>query len=884
MKDIFDVQDEITLSVVDALKLKLIGTEKALVLKRYTESVEAYELYLKGRYHWWKTAPEEFVKGREFFERAVEVDPNYALSYAGLSSYYGFGAAFGMVPLEVGWPKAVAANQRALELDDTLAEVHVNEGGINMVYRRDFDAAEKNIKRSLELNPRFQEAHFIYSDFLLTRGRFDEGIAEARHAVALDPFSPRLLNHLGLGYCLLRRYAEALGPLRQAVELDPSNPLLHDSLGDALLASGMHSEAVAQWQKGLECVGAGAQAEQLKRVFADSDIEKTVKHLSQMRLENLSARRTQGEYVPEIHFVRALIGVGDSEGAMARLEKACEERNVFTLRLHADPFYERFKADSRFQEILRRTNLLPKGESDEVRRAVATAGQTDREKTSVGNDETQKTAPRNITTRSILIALLAVVFLGVAVYAYWSRTHSSLAAKSIAVLPFKNESGNSELEYLSDGMTDSLINSLSQLPQVTVKAHDSVFRYKNVNTDPQRIGSELSVEAILNGRVVQRGDDLTLFLWLVDARNGNQVWGEQYNRKASDLVSLQREIARDVSEKLRVKLSATTAQRVVKDYTSNAEAYRLYLRGRFHILKLTPPEAQQGIADFQSAIEADPNYALAYVGLSEGYRTLALGSEMPPKEYLGRAKLAAQQALQLDDELPEAHTALGSTVFWLERNWPEAENQYRRALELNPNATYAHLFYAHLLANTARHDEARVEIKRAADLDPLSPLIGALTGQFLLHAGRTDEALSKLKETSLLAPDFWFPHLFASSAYIEKGMYSEAISEARRASELSKFQTNSAAYEAFALAKMGKRDEARAILDRLIKLSEQRFVPPYHIALIYNGLGDKEQTFTWLERSLEVGDSRLTFLKVEPKWNNLRTDPKFQDLMRRAGF
>lgn len=489
-----------------------------------------------------------------------------------------------------------------------------------------------------------------------------------------------------------------------------------------------------------------------------------------------------------------------------------------------------------------------------------------------------------VSRRTLMIFLFVAGLLGVSAYAYWSYSHRSLSPKSIAVLPFKNESGNSDLEYLSDGMTDSLINSLSQLPQVTVKAHNSVFRYKNLEIDPQRIGSELSVESILNGRVAQHGDNMTVYLWLIDARDGNQVWGEQYDRKASDLLALQREIARDVSEKLRVKLSGADAQRISKDYTANAEAYQLYLRGQFHVLKLTMPEVQKGIAYFEKAIELDPSYAPAYVGLSGANRALVLGNEMPAREYLSRSKAAAQKALELDEGLAEAHTALGSNLFWLDRNWYEAEKELRRAVELNPNSVNAHVFSAHLLSNTARHPEALAGIRRARELDPLSPFVGALEGQFLLHAGRTDEALARLNDTIALAPNFWFPHLFASSAYIEKGMYAEGVREARRATELSGFQTFSAVHEGFALTKMGKRDEARDILEKLLKLSEQRFVPPYHIALLYNALGELEQTFIWLERAIEVGDAKLTFLKVEPKWNNLRGDPKFQDLMRRVGF
>jgi serine/threonine-protein kinase len=488
--------------------------------------------------------------------------------------------------------------------------------------------------------------------------------------------------------------------------------------------------------------------------------------------------------------------------------------------------------------------------------------------------------------RSVTIAV-AVLLLAVLGFGYWffARTPSKATQiESIAVMPFANASGNSDVEYLSDGITESLINSLSQLPKLSVKARSSVFRYKGKEVEPQQVAKELSVQAILNGRLVQRGDDLVLYLSLVDARNGNQLWGEQYNRKLTDLVALQNEITRDVSQKLRARLSSADEQKLAKNYTANAEAYQLYLKGRYHLFKLTPPEIQTGISYLQQAIAIDPAYALAYVGLSEAYRSLALAGEMTPTEFLPKAKAAAQKAIEIDDALAEAHTALGASIFWYDWNWNEAENKYKRALELNPNSVDTHLFYAHLLSNTGRHAEGLAEIKRARELDPLSPFVSALEGQFLIHAGRTDEALDRLQKTFELAPNFWFPHLFASSAYIEKGMYREAVAEARRAKELSPNQTIPVAMGSYALAKSGKPEEARAALEELLKLSTARFVPPYHIALIYNGLGETDKALAWLEKGYEQRDPKMAFLKVEPKWNNLRTDPRFQDLLRRVGF
>jgi TolB-like protein/DNA-binding winged helix-turn-helix (wHTH) protein/Flp pilus assembly protein TadD len=484
-------------------------------------------------------------------------------------------------------------------------------------------------------------------------------------------------------------------------------------------------------------------------------------------------------------------------------------------------------------------------------------------------------------------AALSALLLAGAGLGYWmlaGRAANPAQIESIAVLPFINESGNPEVEYLADGMTDSLINSLSRLPHLSVKARSTVFRYKGKEVEPQQAASELSVQAILNGRIVLRGNDLVLYLSLVDTRTGNQLWGEQYNRKLTDIIALQSEIARDVSQKLRTRLSGVDEQKVVKNYTANAEAYQLYLRGRYHVFKLTPPEVQKGIQYLQQAIEIDPTYALAYVGLSEAYRSLALGGEMIPTESLPKAKAAAQKAIDLDDALAEAHMALGVSVFWYDWRWDEAERQYKRALELNPNSADTHLFYAHVLSNTGQHAEALAEIKRARELDPLSPFISAQEGQFLLHAGRTDEALDRLQKSFELAPNFWLPHVFAAGAYIDKGMYAEASAEARRAKELSPVQTVSVAYDGYALAKSGKRDEARAVLEGLLKLSRERFVPPYHIALIYNALDERAETLAWLERGIEQRDPKITFLKVDPKWNNLRADPRFQDLLRRVGF
>jgi TolB-like protein/Tfp pilus assembly protein PilF len=481
---------------------------------------------------------------------------------------------------------------------------------------------------------------------------------------------------------------------------------------------------------------------------------------------------------------------------------------------------------------------------------------------------------------------LGVTFFALLLLAVWwvyrsFRNPAPISSESIAVLPFANDSGDPNIEYLSDGLTDTLITSLSQLPNLSVKARSTVFRYKGKNVSPHQAGKDLSVQATLNGRVSQHGNDLTLHIELDDVDTENALWSADYNRLTTNLVSLQKEIVRNVSQKLGVRLSDADEQRLAKDYPENVEANRSYLKGRYHVLKLTPSEMQTGIEYFKEAITIDPSYARAYVGLADAYRSLVIAGEMPSKDFFPEAKAKAQKAIEIDDSLAEAHAELGSILSWYDWNWTAAENEFKRALDLNPNDADTHWFYAHLLSNTGRHPEALTEITRAREIDPLSLRINANEGQFLLHAGRTDQALASLRKTLELDPGFWLAHLFASSAYIEKGMFDEAIAEARKAKELSGGNSHAIAFEAYALAKSGRQRKAQEVLSALMRLSTKRYVSPYSVALIYDGLDKRDETLAWLEQGYEQRDAKMVFLKVEPKWNTLRDDRRFQDLLRR---
>ncbi len=487
--------------------------------------------------------------------------------------------------------------------------------------------------------------------------------------------------------------------------------------------------------------------------------------------------------------------------------------------------------------------------------------------------------------RSISLALIVATAIGLAYYFYASRPNvGTNERRSLAVLPFTNASQDANAEYLADGVSESIINNLSQLSGLKVMSRNSSFRFRGEQSDTRAIATQLKVDSLVTGDIKQVGDKLVINVRLINAADDSQIWGNQYVSTITDVVATQNDIAQTVARNLKVKLTASDTAQLSKKYTENVEAYQLYIRGRFHVYKLLPDEIRQGIAYFQQAIDLDPNYALAYAGIADAYRGLALGSEISPTDSFAKGRAAASRAIAIDDTLSDGHTALGMTMFWADWDWDGAEQQLRRAIELNPNDVNAHLFLAHMLSNTGRHQEALNEVRLARELDPLFPFAGALEGQFLLHAGKHDEALDRLQKTFGLAPNFWMPHLFTSMVYIDKGMFPEALIEARKARGLSAASTYSIAIESYTLAKMGNREEAERVLAEMLEISKTRGMPPSHIAIAYNGLGDTERAMEWLEKGFTERDPKMAFLKVDPKWNNLRSTPRFIELMKRMKF
>ncbi|MGH9872471.1 MAG: protein kinase domain-containing protein [Pyrinomonadaceae bacterium] len=480
----------------------------------------------------------------------------------------------------------------------------------------------------------------------------------------------------------------------------------------------------------------------------------------------------------------------------------------------------------------------------------------------------------------ILLVVAAAIALGVFLHA----RNSEIAIESIAVLPFENRSNDPDADYISDGITESINNSLTRLPNLKVIPHSIAFHYKGKPIDVQKFGNELRVNAVLVGRVVQRGDNLTISVELDDVRNGKQLWGEQYDRKVSDLLAVKSDIAREVSQRLRSQLSGEDQQNLKRGSTDNPEAYQLYLKGNYYTSRLTRDGFQKGVDCFNQAIAADPNYGLAYAGLAFNY----FNSEdwfIRPHEAGPKAKEAARKALAIDPTLSDAHLALAVIAQWYEYDWVTAEREFRQAIALSPGDPRPHEWYSWFLSPLGRHDEALAEAKRAQQLDPVSAEANIFLGSVLVFARQYDQAIPQLKSGIDLDKSYWFGYYFLGRAYEQKGRIPEAIEVFQHAVDLEKDQAENWANLGHAYALSGKRAEALKIIDHLNALSATSYIAPYNLAAIHAGLGNKDEAFAALDRAYNERSALLAlYLTNDPRMDSLRSDPRFQQLVKKVGL
>lgn len=484
---------------------------------------------------------------------------------------------------------------------------------------------------------------------------------------------------------------------------------------------------------------------------------------------------------------------------------------------------------------------------------------------------------RKVVVMLVALLLIAAIIAGVLLLAVPPPT-----IDSIAVLPFANAGNDPQVEYLPDGITESLIGSLSQLPHLRVMARGTVFTYKGREADPRQVGATLKVRTVVLGRVERRGERLVIGVELVDAADGARLWGEQYQRPLADIFAVQAEIAREIAEQLRVRLSSAEREQLAKRQTTNPEAYQLYLQGRYHYLQFNRASQERALDYFRQAITRDPRYALAYTGIADVYADFS-SQYLAPSEAMPQAKQAAAQALELDEQLPEAHHSLAMVKWFGDWDWAGAEVEFRRALALNPNAAATYAFYADFLLRLKRFDEALSQARQGYELDPLSPHGSEMVSKSLFYLRRYDESVAQSRKTLELNPNYIWVGLHISNSRAQQGRHEEAIAEVRRNLELNQHDAI-LSHLGYLYAFAGRRDEARKVLTELEERARQRRVSPVYRARVYANLGDKERALELLRQAYEERSDHLLAIGIDPIFDGLRADPRFAELLRGIGL
>ncbi|HVF47487.1 MAG TPA: tetratricopeptide repeat protein [Pyrinomonadaceae bacterium] len=494
------------------------------------------------------------------------------------------------------------------------------------------------------------------------------------------------------------------------------------------------------------------------------------------------------------------------------------------------------------------------------------------------SEELRSSGKRAAKPLALAAVAALIVISGFFGYRYFSQ---ATRIQSIAVMPFLNESGNSDLEYLSDGISESLIKSLAGLPELNVKPRSTVIRYKERTAEPGVIARELNVGAILNGRLAQRGEQITLSLELIDAQNDRVIWSERYQRNSTELLTLQSEIAKDVTDKLRIQLSGADRAKLDNQDTSDPEAFRLYLRGRYHASKFTVDGFNQGIAYFNQALARDPAFALAWDGLAYCYYS---NWYIPAKTGNANGKAAALKALELDPDLAEAHASLAIGAAWYEYDWVTAEKEFKKAIELKPNYALAHSYYGVALASMGRFDEAVASAKRAVELEPLSAEIGSMLGLVYFYAGQYDRAVEQTKNTIQFEPGFWFAHVFLARSVEKLGDRDRAETVLQHARSIPGANLDPLYSLGRIFALTGRKNEAEAVIKELTENKNAVEMDGYEAAVVYAAVGEKDKAFDQLEKEFATGGWMLNFLRVDPDLEPLRSDPRFADLLKKVNL
>jgi TolB-like protein/Flp pilus assembly protein TadD/tRNA A-37 threonylcarbamoyl transferase component Bud32 len=844
LTDVLLAEDMISEQVAIALIPKLTGEEQHRLSKRGTNKPEAFDAYLRGRYYWNTPDEESIAKSLFYYQRAVSLDPDYALAHAGIADYYNMLGVYGVMPFAEAASKAKDAALKSVALDDTLAAGYAALGFATLMRDFDWRAAEEHLRRAVSLYPNYSTGRLWYGYFYALSGQPEEALAHARRALELDPFTPLIRQTANWIYYLLRRYEEAIEAARRVAANDPQYGISHVFLCLVLSEMGQHEEAIEAGHKAVELLGRSPYTlTRLASAYAASG-----RHEAALTLLEEIKRMSETRYVSPSLLATIYLHLKDYEGAFAELERAMEIRDARLIWLGVDPQFDVLRSDARFNELLRQTNNP--------------APQPRLDRPSMG----EPFGSRKLSSERV-------------------ASDPQTGQKSVAVLPFQlmgaPQAGDTSEEYLGVGLADALITRLSNVRRLIVRPTSSVLQY-GTEGDPFEAGRRLAVDYIVDGNIRRAGETLRVTVQLLSVQEEAARWAGKFDEKLTDVLLLEDLISEQVATALIPRLTGEEQQQLAKRGTNNAQAYEAYLRGRHHFHSLTEEGFAKSLQDYYRAISFDPDYALAYAGIADYHIFQGIYGIMPFAESSAAAKEAAQRAVELDDALAEAHAALAFAIVCFDFDWRTAEQLHQRAIELNPNSTTAHNWYAFLLMQEGRFDEAFDEVRRALSLDPVSPLISLSLCWCYYHSRRLDEALEAYRKVIESEPRFGYGRVVYSWALRCAGRHVEAVAQAEKAVELAGDGQLYLSGLAAAYAGAERLTEAREVINRLDEMSRTRYVSPYCLALIYCYLDDKEKALALLEEAITIGDAWVAWLAVDPQLDSLRSDPRFNELVRRT--
>lgn len=823
LHDLVELEESIAEQVADSVLPELTRDERKRLERRTTDKPDAYRAYLRGRYFWSRFTDVYLLKAVDAFKEAVALDPDFPLPYIGLADYYVWSSIFGEIPTKEGFSEAQLALRRALEIDDSLSEAYAVLAFTALFYDWNWIEAERLVKQAIELNPNLAFAHECYSNILSTQGRFDEAIIEIRLAEQLDPMSPRAILMTSWTLYQARRFQESAAAARKgaAMQDDFAQGDLH--LGNALIEIDELDEAVAVLRRAAEIWGrSGMPRYMLAFARARQNNSAAVAAI----LEKLLATEVQHHMKP--YFVAmTYVAAGDNDKAFEWFERAIEERNEWMAWFGVDPKLDAIRSDPRYQSLLGRTNNPI---------ATRAAGELSRE-------------------------------------------------YSIAVLPFRNVGahdtggGQTAEEYLSIGIADAVTMRLSNVRRFLVRPTSSVIPFAAGTTDPFVAGRQLEVDFVVDGIIRKFGGRIRVTAQLLSVAEGSTLWSASFSESSADVLELEDSISEQVTARLVPKLTGEERQNLAKRGTQVAEAHDAYLQGRYFWNQFTPESFPKSFEAFQKAIDLDPNYALAWVGIADYYTWFCIYGFISPADGFPKVLEAASRALEIDPELAEAHAAIGLYYSNMQQ-WADCEASHRRSVELNPHYPLAHEWLSSVLVGTGRFDEGTQELNTAERLDPLSLRPKVLSAWHLYQMRKFDDAITKAEEIYFLNPDFMQSCLQLSNILMETGESERALRLARRAVDLSRDSALPLYNLAFALAVNGLDDELSSLIATLEVRAQASYLPPYFMGMCYLAAGRLDEAFAALSAAQDEKSAWMIWFGTEPKFDPVRNDERYVSILQ----